>query len=104
MIITDYQERLLGISQVQLGAAGSGAEWWTLERLAEPQPRGCGDVLAVFHRYTDGAKAWAQMVSNSSYSSMSIPSIATTVDRSLLTIQMLTFYGYLYRWSREPRF
>lgn len=65
VIITDYQERLLGISQEKLITDDSGPQRWSLERLAEPRPRGCGDVLAVFHRYTEGAKTWARMVSKS---------------------------------------
>jgi hypothetical protein len=65
VIITDYQERLLGSSQGKLATDDSGLQRWTLERLAEPHPRGCGDVLVVFHCYTQGAKTWAKMVSKS---------------------------------------
>lgn len=65
VIITDYQERVLGSSAGKLAANDAGPQDWTLERLAEPRPRGCGDVMAVFHRYTAGAKTWARMVSGS---------------------------------------
>ena len=43
VIITDYEQRILGLTSHGGGRRNRG-RLWTLEALAHPRPRGCGDV------------------------------------------------------------